>query len=79
MKFFTVLGIVFYTAAMVAIGILLISVSLNILQPQDKFVTANSLKLHYLDWGNPDAPPMLLLHGLCGNAHYWDFCPWHEE
>jgi len=45
----------------------------NILQPQDKFVTANSLKLHYLDWGNPDAPPMLLLHGLCGNAHYWDF------
>lgn len=35
MKFFTVLGIVFYTAAMVAIGILLISVSLNILQPQD--------------------------------------------
>jgi len=45
----------------------------NISQPQDKFVTANSLKLHYLDWGNPDAPSMLLLHGLCGNAHYWDF------
>jgi len=45
----------------------------NISQPQDKFVTANSLKLHYLDWGNPDAPPMLLLHGLSGNAHYWDF------
>jgi len=45
----------------------------NISQPQDKFITANSLKLHYLDWGNPDAPSMLLLHGLCGNAHYWDF------
>jgi len=35
MRFFTVLGIVFYTAAMVAIGILLIAVSLNILQPRD--------------------------------------------
>ncbi len=35
MKFFTVLGIIFYTAAMVAIGILLIAVSLSILQPQD--------------------------------------------
>ena len=45
----------------------------NISQPQDKFVTASGLKLHYLDWGNPDVPPMLLLHGLCGNAHYWDF------
>jgi len=45
----------------------------NISQPQDKFITANSLKLHYLDWGNPDAPSILLLHGLCGNAHYWDF------
>jgi len=45
----------------------------NIPQTQDRFVTANSLKLHYLDWGNADAPPMLLLHGLCGNAHYWDF------
>jgi len=45
----------------------------NISQPQDKFVPADSLKLHYLDWGNPDAPLMLLLHGLCGDAHYWDF------
>jgi len=45
----------------------------NMSQTQDRFVTANGLSLHYLDWGNPNAPPMLLLHGLCGNAHYWDF------
>jgi pimeloyl-ACP methyl ester carboxylesterase len=45
----------------------------NISQPQDKFVTANSLKLHYLDCGNPGAVPMVLLHGLCSDAHYWDF------
>lgn len=42
-------------------------------EPQNKFVTVNATKLHYLDWGNIDAPPLLLLHGLCGNAHYWDF------
>jgi esterase len=43
------------------------------LEPEDKFITANGLNLHYLDWGNPSATPMVLLHGLCGNAHYWDF------
>ncbi|MFT6016840.1 MAG: pimeloyl-ACP methyl ester carboxylesterase, partial [Candidatus Azotimanducaceae bacterium] len=21
------------------------------------------LRIHYLDWGNPDAPPLLLVHG----------------
>lgn len=36
-------------------------------------MAANGLILHYLDWGNPEAMPMVLLHGLCGNAHYWDF------
>jgi pimeloyl-ACP methyl ester carboxylesterase len=50
-----------------------VKVTKNISQPQDKFVIANGLKLHYLDWGNPDAVPIVLLHGLCGNAHYWDF------
>ena len=41
--------------------------------PKDQWITANSLSLHYLDWGNPGATPMLLLHGLCSNVHYWDF------
>jgi len=41
--------------------------------PEDKFVKVNDLSFHYLDWGRPDADPMVLLHGLCGNAHYWDF------
>jgi pimeloyl-ACP methyl ester carboxylesterase len=45
----------------------------RVLQPEDKFITAHGLDLHYLDWGNTDAIPMILLHGLCGNAHYWDF------
>ena len=45
----------------------------KILPPEDKSITTNGLNLHYLDWGNPDATPMVLLHGICGNAHYWDF------
>ncbi len=41
--------------------------------PEDKFIRINHLSLHYLDWDRLDAVPMILLHGLCGNAHYWDF------
>lgn len=40
--------------------------------PQDRTVEANGLRLHYLDWGNDPAPPMLLLHGFSGHAHTWD-------
>lgn len=46
---------------------------MNKMRPEDKFIIANNLNLHYLDWGSPSAVPMVLLHGLCGNAHYWDF------
>jgi pimeloyl-ACP methyl ester carboxylesterase len=41
--------------------------------PQDKWLADGNLRLHYLDWGNPGATPMLLVHGLCCEAHYWDF------
>jgi pimeloyl-ACP methyl ester carboxylesterase len=30
------------------------------------------LKLHYLDWGNCDAPPLLLLHGGRDHCRTWD-------
>jgi pimeloyl-ACP methyl ester carboxylesterase len=40
--------------------------------PQDQYVYGNGLRLHYLDWGNESAPPMLLLHGFTGHAHTWD-------
>lgn len=39
---------------------------------QDRFVTANGLRLHYLDHGNEAAPPLLFLHGLSGHAHTFD-------
>jgi pimeloyl-ACP methyl ester carboxylesterase len=39
------------------------------IQPQDKYVAANGINLHYLEWGTP---AMVLLHGLRGHAHSWD-------
>ena len=42
------------------------------IKPQDKSVTANGLKLHYLDWGTVGQPLMVLLHGLRGHVHSWD-------
>jgi pimeloyl-ACP methyl ester carboxylesterase len=41
-------------------------------QPQDKFVTSNGIKIHYLDWGNEGKPVMVLLHGMRGHSHSWD-------
>jgi len=39
--------------------------------PESKWVTANGLRLHYLDWGNPEGRPILLLHGLQDCAALW--------
>jgi pimeloyl-ACP methyl ester carboxylesterase len=38
----------------------------------DHFIEANGLRLHYLDYGNAGAPPLLMLHGLSGHAHTFD-------
>jgi pimeloyl-ACP methyl ester carboxylesterase len=31
------------------------------------------LRLRYVDWGNPDAPPLILLHGGRDHARSWDW------
>ena len=41
-------------------------------QPAEKFVTINGLRIHYLEWGNPDKPPMILLHGIGRIARTFD-------
>jgi pimeloyl-ACP methyl ester carboxylesterase len=41
--------------------------------PQDKWVFAGGLNLHYLDWNNEEKQPVLLLHGLQDCASRWDF------
>jgi len=38
----------------------------------DRFVSVNGLRIHYLDWGNPGAQPVIMLHGLRSYAHVWD-------
>ncbi|MBM3139302.1 MAG: alpha/beta hydrolase [Chloroflexi bacterium] len=39
--------------------------------PASGSVQASGLALHYLDWGNAGATPLVLLHGLGGSARDW--------
>jgi pimeloyl-ACP methyl ester carboxylesterase len=38
----------------------------------DRFITVNGLRLHYLEWGGPAQPVMILLHGIARHAHTFD-------
>jgi pimeloyl-ACP methyl ester carboxylesterase len=38
----------------------------------DHVLTANGLRLHYLEWGDPAKPAMILLHGIARHAHTFD-------
>jgi pimeloyl-ACP methyl ester carboxylesterase len=40
--------------------------------PVDRYVVANGLRQHYLDWGGDGQPDVLLLHGGALTAHTWD-------
>ena len=40
--------------------------------PQDRFITVNGLRLHYLDWGGEGKQPLILLHGIGRVAHTFD-------
>ena len=44
----------------------------TMVQPKSQTLAANGINLHYLDWGAPAAPPLVLLHGLRGHANVWD-------
>jgi len=37
-------------------------------QPTRKTLTANGLRLNYLEWGNAAAPPVVCVHGYTGSA-----------
>jgi pimeloyl-ACP methyl ester carboxylesterase len=51
---------------------LLLSSAPLLAQPVDRFVTVNGLRIHYVDWGSPDKPPLLLIHGLDRIARTFD-------
>lgn len=39
---------------------------------RDRQVTARGLAFHYVEWGDPQAPTVLCLHGITQTAHSWD-------
>jgi pimeloyl-ACP methyl ester carboxylesterase len=42
-------------------------------EPASKFYYSQRLRLHYVDWGNPSAPPLILVHGGRDHCRSWDF------
>jgi pimeloyl-ACP methyl ester carboxylesterase len=40
--------------------------------PESRFFQSQGLRLHYSDWGNEDAPLMLLVHGGRDHGRSWD-------
>jgi pimeloyl-ACP methyl ester carboxylesterase len=41
--------------------------------PTSHIYFSQRLRLHYVDWGNPEAPPLLLLHGGRDHCRNWDW------
>jgi pimeloyl-ACP methyl ester carboxylesterase len=46
---------------------------LDISGPTSNRFTSQRLNLHYLDWGNPEAPLLVLVHGGRDHARSWDW------
>ncbi|RJQ08103.1 MAG: alpha/beta hydrolase [Dehalococcoidia bacterium] len=44
----------------------------EIVLPTDHWAEINGITTHYLDWGNPHLPHLVLLHGGGLTAHTWD-------
>lgn len=41
--------------------------------PSSHSFYSQRLRLHYVDWGNPEAPPLLLVHGGRDHCRNWDW------
>ena len=44
----------------------------RVVLPRDRSIDANGLRLHFLEWGESTARPIILLHGGALTAHTWD-------
>lgn len=42
-------------------------------EPLSQFYVSQRLKLHYVEWGDPEAPPLILLHGGRDHCRSWDW------
>ena len=47
--------------------------SIGIPGPTSHVYFSQRLRLHYVDWGNDDAPPLLLVHGGRDHCRTWDW------
>jgi len=45
----------------------------EIVGPTSRFYVSQRLRLHYVDWGNPENPLLLLVHGGRDHARSWDW------
>ena len=49
--------------------------------PGVRYLSRNTVlrrqRFHFLEWGQPDAPPIVLLHGGNQTAHSWDLVSLH--
>jgi len=45
----------------------------EIVGPASSYYVSQRLKLHFVDWGNEDKPPLLLVHGGKDHARSWDW------
>ncbi len=46
---------------------------MNIAGPASHSFISQRLKMHYVDWGNPEAPPLILQHGGRDHCRSWDW------
>ncbi len=44
----------------------------ELIGPSSHFYVSQRLRLHYVDWGNPEKPLLLLVHGGRDHARSWD-------
>jgi esterase len=38
----------------------------------DRTLSLRGLRFHYVEWGQPAGPPVVVLHGITGHARTWD-------
>ncbi len=41
-------------------------------EPKERYVDARDLRIHYLEWGEKGADPLILIHGFLDHAHSWE-------
>ncbi len=45
----------------------------EIIGPASSYYISQRLRLHYVDWGNEEKPPLVLIHGSKDHARSWDW------